>query len=131
MPTDAKILVDTNVVVAFFRGEEQLHPRFKAVELICLPWIVLGELHFGAQRSTRREREIANIKDLLLYAGVVFPNQETTATYGQLRAELTNRGQIIPENDIWIAAVALQYGLPLATRDGHFDYVPGLRTLAW
>jgi predicted nucleic acid-binding protein len=39
--------------------------------------------------------------------------------------------RIDPDNDIWIAAVARQYDLPLVTRDGHFTVVPQLRVLAW
>lgn len=37
----------------------------------------------------------------------------------------------IPENDIWIAAVALQHGWPLATRDEHFGRITGLEILFW
>jgi predicted nucleic acid-binding protein len=37
----------------------------------------------------------------------------------------------VVDNDLWIAAVARQYDLPLATRDAHFAHVPGLKTLAW
>jgi tRNA(fMet)-specific endonuclease VapC len=37
----------------------------------------------------------------------------------------------IPENDLWIAACALQYGFVLVSRDGHFEYVEGLEVEAW
>jgi predicted nucleic acid-binding protein len=39
------------------------------------------------------------------------------------------RGTPIPTNDIWIAALAMQHGLPLYTRDAHFSSVAGLVTL--
>ena len=32
---------------------------------------------------------------------------------------------------IWIAALALQHGLPLLTRDAHFREVEGLNVLGW
>jgi tRNA(fMet)-specific endonuclease VapC len=51
--------------------------------------------------------------------------------YGQVKAELAGIGKLIPENDIWIAAMARQFDLPLATRDAHFAQVPRLKTLAW
>ena len=125
------VLVDTNVVVAYFRGDKVIHPHFAGVTPLYLPWVVLGELHFGAQRAQRRQEQLAYIQDLLTYAVVLFPDQDTTEVYGQVKAELARFGTPIPDNDLWIAAVARQHNLPLATRDAHFTQVPGLKTLAW
>ena len=125
------VLVDTNVVVAYFRGDKVIHPHFAGVTPLYLPWVVLGELHFGAQRAQRRQEQLAYIQDLLTYAVVLFPDQDTTEMYGQVKAELARLGTPIPDNDLWIAAVARQHNLPLATRDAHFTQVPGLKTLAW
>ena len=45
----------------------------------------------------------------------------------QFKSVFTPRiGKPIPENDIWIAATAMQYNLTLITRDSHFNYVSGL-----
>jgi tRNA(fMet)-specific endonuclease VapC len=131
MNVAGSVLVDTNVVVAFFRGDKVLHPRFAGLTPIYLPWVVLGELHFGAHRAQRRQQQLAYIRDLLKYAVVLFADQDTTEIYGQVKAELAGLGRPIPYNDLWIAAMARQYDLPLATRDGHFAQVPGLKTLAW
>ena len=40
-------------------------------------------------------------------------------------------GRPIPENDVWIAAMARQYDLPVATRDAHFPVVPRIAILNW
>ena len=37
----------------------------------------------------------------------------------------------IPENDIWIAALAIQHGLAVASRDAHFDHVKGPKRVSW
>lgn len=50
---------------------------------------------------------------------------------GRLRAQLAKAGTPIPENDIWIASLALEHQLPLAARDAHFDLVIGLQVLKW
>ena len=55
----------------------------------------------------------------------------TAQHYGQIKDRLRVRGRPIPENDIWIASVALQFGLPLATRDDHFKEVEDLTLEAW
>jgi len=125
------VLVDTNVVVAYFRGDKVLQPHFAGITPVYLPWVVLGELHFGAQRAQRRLEQLAYIHDLLTYAAVLFADQDTTEVYGQVKAELAQLGKPIPDNDLWIAAMARQFDLPLATRDAHFTHVPRLKTLAW
>jgi len=40
-------------------------------------------------------------------------------------------GRPIPDNDLWIAAVALQHRLILVTRDGHFSNINGLIVEFW
>ncbi len=44
---------------------------------------------------------------------------------------LRAQGTPIPENDIWIAALARQHTLRLVSRDTHFDGVPGLDVVRW
>jgi tRNA(fMet)-specific endonuclease VapC len=56
---------------------------------------------------------------------------ETADQYGQIRLRLKAKGRPIPENDIWIAATALRYGLALVTRDDHFQEVDNLNLVRW
>jgi tRNA(fMet)-specific endonuclease VapC len=46
-------------------------------------------------------------------------------------SRLRTIGRPIPENDLWIAALALQHHLTLATRDQHFQHVARLSLEAW
>jgi predicted nucleic acid-binding protein len=59
------------------------------------------------------------------------PDAATAEVYGQISARLSRFGVPIPQNDIWIAAIAKQAGLPLATGDKHFSEVDGLPVLLW
>ncbi len=56
---------------------------------------------------------------------------ETAQFYGQIKNALKIKGRPIPENDMWIAAVAIQHDLILASRDAHFSEIHGLRLEAW
>ena len=47
------------------------------------------------------------------------------------KLKLKKVGHPIPENDIWVAATCLEVGVPLLTRDGHFDYIHGLEVINW
>jgi len=51
---------------------------------------------------------------------------ETARLYGDVKHRLMAKGRPIPENDIWIAAIARQHGLAVATRDAHFQQIGGL-----
>jgi len=95
------------------------------------PWVVLGELHYGDARAQRRAEQLANIRELLRVATLLLPDRNTAQCYGEVKAELAQAGKPIPDNDIWIASVARQYELPLATRDAHFRFISRLTTLGW
>jgi tRNA(fMet)-specific endonuclease VapC len=58
-------------------------------------------------------------------------DDEISKRYGQTKAHLARVGEMIPENDLWIAATCLVHDLILATRDAHFDRVPTLKTVKW
>ncbi len=52
---------------------------------------------------------------------------QTTKTYADLRVALRRAGTPIPENDLWIAALATEHDWPLLTGDSHFQQVLGLK----
>ncbi len=55
----------------------------------------------------------------------------TAFYYGRVKEELREKGKPIPENDIWVAAIALQYDLTLITRDEHFKEIAELSIESW
>ncbi len=84
---------------------------------------------FTLARSVRSGgvEQLAYIEDLLRYTTVIIADRRTTEGYGQVKVEVARVGRPIPDNDLWIAAVARRRDLPLATRDAHFSAVPGLK----
>ena len=69
---------------------------------------------------------------VLVQQSIVFPcDLETAQWYGIIKDQLRRKGRPIPDNDIWIAAIAMQYDLILVTRDSHFDEVESLQTEHW
>lgn len=53
--------------------------------------------------------------------------EETARHYAGVFAALRRIGRPIPQNDMWIAACALEHDLTLHTTDAHFSEVPGLK----
>ena len=131
MPASGDVLLDTSVVIPYFKGDPALRANFLNSPTLFLPLTGLGELHCGANLSQRPAKNLAQIQNFLA-AVVVLPLGVVTAEhYGRVRAQLARAGTPIPENDIWIAALALEHQLPIAARDVHFDQVTGLQVLRW
>jgi len=96
-----------------------------------LPVIVIGEYQFGILGSTRR-RKLETAFQRLESQSIVLPCDRATADqYASIRFELKRRGRPIPENDMWIAALAKQHALKVVSQDPHFDHVDGIRRLGW
>jgi tRNA(fMet)-specific endonuclease VapC len=130
MPASGDVLLDTSVVIPFFKGDQAIGSQL-AKAVIYLPQTVLGELYCGANLSANPARHRGEILNFLSAVNVLSPGIATAEHYGQIRAALAKAGTPIPENDIWIAALALEHHLPLAARDAHFDRIPGLQVLKW
>ncbi len=55
----------------------------------------------------------------------------TAEHYGQIKNELKTKGFPLPENDVWIAAIAKQHSLTVVTRDQHFKEIDALLLQEW
>jgi tRNA(fMet)-specific endonuclease VapC len=62
---------------------------------------------------------------------VLCPDRETADWYASIRHELKSKGRPIPENDLWIAALARQESLEIVSRDPHFDRIEGVVRVDW
>lgn len=126
-----KCLLDTNIVIALFADESAVKENLARTDEIFVSSVVIGELYYGAHKSARSKENIARI-DEFAHGNIVLVCDAGTATfYGEIKNSLRLKGHPIPENDIWIAAIALQHDLILISRDAHFSEIEGLKILAW
>ena len=125
------MILDTNALSAWLDGDPAIEVRLSAASHVALSVIAMGEYRFGVLFSRNRneyEQQIAIVeKDL----GVIGTDAETAWHYADIRKELKEAGTPIPWHDLWIAAQALQYGMPILSRDTHFDYVHGITRITW
>ena len=138
------VLLDTNHCSYAILGNTQVLDRLASLgdEPITTCTIVKGELIDMAARSQQRQANLALIQRFLLGL-YIYPIDETTAEiYGNLKAAVfdryapkdkaqrrrTNISQLgIGENDLWIAAVALQHQLTLVTADQDFQRIQAVQ----
>lgn len=123
-----RILIDTNIYSGAMRGDAEIVEVLRQVELIGVSAISVGELLSGfksGKRESENRQELGTFLDsprVTLFS----VDEYTAGHYCAILDQLRRHGTPIPTNDIWIAAVAFQHGLPLFTRDRHFSKIEGL-----
>ena len=100
-------------------------------EEVNIPAVALGELYFGAAKSSHPNENTALVDQFANGRSIVACDLEVAREYGIVKQQLKQKGRPIPENDIWIAASARCHGLTVVTRDAHFDEVDGLPATDW
>ena len=131
MPPSGRYLLDTNILIALLAGESSVTTAVGGATAVFVPSIALGELYYGAEKSGRPQENVRIVERLSASAAVLACGAETARRYGMLKARLRSRGTPLPENDIWLAALALEHDIALATRDAHFAEVPEITTVSW
>lgn len=125
--TGSNCLLDTSVIIHTFKKNNQIAVQLDTLQEVYVPVVVIGELYFGAYKSSNAAKHIIQIRNFLLNCTIVSSDSETADIYGKIKANLIKKGKPIPENDLWIAALASQYDMPLFTTDNHFREIENLR----
>ncbi|MEX2271415.1 MAG: type II toxin-antitoxin system VapC family toxin [Vicinamibacterales bacterium] len=100
--------------IAFLEGRDDAR--------LYVSFAIAGELACGTSLSER-----ARWEQFLAPFHILESNMDVAWEYGRAYRHLQKNGTLITANDLWIAATALAYGMPLVTRNvGHFTRVPGL-----
>ena len=110
-------------------GDPRGQPYLRHVEgrITALSFITVGELLFGALWRGWGERRITKLQKGLEAAFILPIDHETSLTYANLKDQLRRRGEILADNDLWIAALALRHSVPLVSNNlTHLERVPGL-----
>jgi len=140
-------LLDTNHCSYLLRKESTVYSRAIAIstENLATCVIVQGELFFMAENSGQKQQNLADVNDFLQYLRIYHTDENTAAVYGQLKAVLME--QFAPkeksqrrrtkitdigfdDNDLWIAAIALQHNLTLVSSDSDFQRLQTVRDLS-
>jgi tRNA(fMet)-specific endonuclease VapC len=125
------VILDTNALSAFFEKEGAVVTILSEVEAVHLPVIVMGEYRFGLRGSRLRKMLEPKLIAFARTCTVLAVLEPTTNAYATIRHDLKKAVTPIPENDIWIAALALEYRLDILSNDRHFDAIKDIRRVGW
>ena len=125
---EVRVALDTNRLTDLFQGDAALAERLGLCDEVWIPLVVLAEIKAGFLGGTERHRNEILLRKLLskTTVGVLLPDRETAEHYARVFVQLKRAGTPVPDNDLWIAALALQHDLLLITRDKHFKSIPQL-----
>jgi len=123
-------LVDTNIIIDFFSNDPELKEKL-SFSKIMVPSVVIGELYFGSYASPSEKSKIKEIEEFIKECEIVHVDGETAKYYGKVKSQLKKSGTLIPENDVWIAALSQQHNAIVATRDKHFDKPANIKVEYW
>jgi len=125
------VILDTSAVSALLAGDRALANVLEPDDHHHLPLPVVGEYQFGLLLSRKRKRLTELFRRLESESQLLVPDRATADGYASIRLGLRQKGCPIPENNIWIAALALQYSLKIVSNDAHFDVVDKVQRLGW
>ena len=130
-----RYMLDTNMCIYLRQNRPpEVTTRFRQMQHgdAVLSVITYGELLYGAERSQHRTRALESLARLVSLLPVFPLPEEAVSAYGEIRATLEKRGEMIGGNDLWIAAHAKSTGLTLVTNnEREFKRVPGLKLQNW
>ena len=121
------LMLDTNVLIRFFRSDRKIASIISAYEKIVVPAIVLGEFKAGADPNTACGKRQLEVLDSFLDSpsvGIIPVTDDIASVYARIFRVLKANGTPIPQNDMWIAACAVDAGATLLSSDGHFASIP-------
>ncbi len=129
-----KYMLDTNILIYTIKNRpKKVREAFKRhSDYLAMSTVTLGELIYGAEKSTQSDRNLADIEALTARLDVVPFDSQAAIHFGQVRAELAKSGKLIGAYDLMIAGHARSRGLILVTNNlREFKRVPGLRVENW
>ena len=115
-------LVDTNVIIRMLKGDKTAVEILGGIDKAFVPIVVVGELFYGAYKSTRKDDNMVLFTAVLSTFEILLIEESVAVSYALIKTDLIKNGIKIPENDLWIAAIADANDLSLATFDSHFHF---------
>ena len=123
-----RLLIDANIYSHAMKGSPDVIKILQRANEIGICAICIGELLSGFRAGTKERQNREELEEFLdsprvrIYA----VNEDTAEYYAIILDQLRTKGTPIPTNDIWIAAVAMQHGLKLFSKDRYFERISGI-----
>ena len=122
--------LDTSVIVDCIKGKQSAIDLVESLDgELYSSYICLAELYEGVLRSQQPKEKETGLKTFFKSLSSIFGIDENIANkFGEVRAWLKQKGEVIEDFDIINAATCLVYDLTLVTyNQKHFSRIPHLK----
>ena len=127
-------ILDTSICVHWLKGNRRVADRIdvRPTSVVTITFITVAELYFGAYKSGRVEHNVAEVDHLVAAVRVLESTPAASKRFGQIKAQLQQRGKPLDDADLFIAAFALEQDAVLVTdNEKHFRRITGLKVKNW
>ncbi|MCD8091589.1 MAG: type II toxin-antitoxin system VapC family toxin [Bacteroides sp.] len=126
-------LLDTNICIFFLQGKYDVSARIEEIgrKNCYISEITVGELLYGAACSNKKEKHLAQVKELISLF-VVLPIYPILPLFADSKAELRKQGKLIDDFDLLIGATAVANKMVLVSENvKHLSRIPNIKTENW
>ncbi len=128
-------LLDTDIIIYWLKNKyPKINNKIKQISENCIyiSSITVAELYFGAFNSKQKDKNIFLIDKLLKTINVINFDENIGKIFGNIKADLKNKGQLINDSDLFIAATAISNNMILVTNnERHFKRIITLKVENW
>ena len=126
-------LLDTDTCIGLLKGDDAVVAAWCSCgEQCALPSMVLGELYYGAFKPVFREEELKRVDRFVDIFPEIRPSRRSMRRFGEIKATLEQKGSPLADEDIIIAATAIDEGLTLVTGNiRHYNRIETLVIENW
>lgn len=124
-------IFDTNIIIGLLNNEQKIVKMMTEIQGLETTVVTIGELLYGAALSKDRDRNEQTIKNFANMSTVYEIDLSVVEEYAFIKSQLKRNGTPIPENDIWIAAIAKANDKIIVTRDKHLLNIDFIETEMW
>lgn len=135
MSLEDNFLVDTDIIIYWLNNKyPQINQKISVIgdDKIFISSITAAELFYGAYNSSKPEKNLKLINELILDINIVNFDPKAGEQFGNIKVELKKTGKIINDSDLFIAATAISTNMILVTNnEKHFQRIKNLKIENW
>ena len=132
---DGPVVVDTGIFGAGLTSRSMPLAQRYASLLVGRQLVIavqtVTELYFGARKANWGEARLQQLEQRIARAVIAPCDDQLARTCADLRLRCLRQGHALAQkvhtNDLWVAATAAHYEIPLVSNDRVFERAPGRR----
>lgn len=129
-----KYILDTDICIYWLKGRQSVKEKMLTIDAseIVISVITVAELYFGAYNSSKINQNIAIAEKFIQSLSIIGLSNDSLRKFGEIKADLRQRGTPVADFDLLIASIALTEDLILVSNNTrHYSRINNLKLENW